>query len=118
MTCPGLHCPGCGDGGGIAIAAPVAVAAEIVIRVFWWLIAGTIAAAVLALAAVVLLSRITARREAAFGVQLAARHEREALTAAAMPQINKETAIENHYHVHFHADSREAAPAVTGEVLP
>jgi hypothetical protein len=121
MSCPGLHCPGCGDsGGGVVIVAALAVAAEVIIDAFWWLLAGTIAAAVISLAVVILLTRATSRREATFAAQLAARRP-IAVAATATPQVSQGTApaIEQHVHHHYHvADGQNLARVVAGEVLP
>lgn len=77
MKCPGLHCPGCGDGGGqvLAVAAAAAVVlglAEWVFARLWWLLGASAAAFAIALYVVWRITRWQARREAAWGAQRAA----------------------------------------------
>ena len=103
MSCPGLHCSGCAAGVSVppvALAATLGLAwvAEHLIEVAMV----SAACGILSVAAVVALMRWTARREAAFGAVLAARHERPALTATAMPQVTAPTVqvVEHHHYVH------------------
>jgi hypothetical protein len=89
MKCPGLHCPGCGDGsgqpvlyGGGALAA--VLAAEWVTAHAWEVLAVTAACGALAVAAVVALMR--------WGDRRAARHAIEhpfLITARPVPEITR-----------------------------
>jgi hypothetical protein len=77
MKCPGLHCPGCGEGGGqvLAVAAAAVVVLELAEWMFarlWWLLAVTAAAFAIALYVVWRIMRWQERREAAWGAQRAA----------------------------------------------
>ena len=91
MSGYGFHwsrCPG-GEGGNFLLIGGILVAAEVVLNAIWWLIGITAACAAVSFAAVLLLTRWTARREAAFGAALAARHERPTLTATVIPQVTQ-----------------------------
>ncbi len=73
--CPGLHCPGCGDGDGAVVlygggAVVVAIlAVEWIASHAWELLAVTAACGTLAVAAVVWLIRRQERREAVAAVE-------------------------------------------------
>ena len=118
MSHPGAHCAGC-----TGVSAVPAAAFAVFCGLTWIaehlaeVIAVSAACYVLSVAAVVALSRVTARREAAFGARLAAAHQRGTLTATVIPQVTQEAtarpAIEQHFHVHHHyADSREPARVI------
>ena len=121
MACSGLHCAGCAAGAAVPVGPIVAYlglawVAEHLAEV----IAVSAACGILSVVAVVALSRITARREAEFGTQLAARRERETLTATVLPQVSQGAVpvIENHVHYHYHgADSEERAARVIRQAL-
>lgn len=79
MKCPGLHCPGCGDGGrggqvlAVAVtAAAVLGAAEWLFARLWWLLAVAAAAFAVALYIVWRIIRWQENRAAAWGAQRAA----------------------------------------------
>lgn len=119
MKCPGLHCPGCRDGGGkvIVIVGGIAagmLAAEWVAAHAWEVLAVTAACGALAVAAVVALMRWADRRDARHAAEhpfLVAR-DAAALTATVTPQVTQETtrpAIVNNYYIRIDPASREAA---------
>jgi len=130
MSCPGLHCPGCGScsGGGGQLAAWALLAAAATGVLSWlaariWWIAGAAAGALaLAILAAVLLRRAMHRMRAADLAQLAATHK--TIAAERKPQVTKvtPTAITNHYHgpeVHFHgAGAAEAAVRAMQQAIP
>lgn len=109
MRCPGLHCPGCRDGGGlvlvvIGIVAAAAVGAWLAAHV-WEVIAVTAACAVLAVAAAVALSRWADRRGAPRGAErpfLVAREVPAAVSPAGRPALEVR-------ELHIHLDG--LAPA-------
>lgn len=78
MSCPGLHCPGCGSCGGrgrqVLVTGGAAVAvlelAEWVIARRWWILGITAAAAAVTIWAVRRLMRWAAHRDAARGTML------------------------------------------------
>lgn len=76
MTCPGLHCPGCGGGRGrqVLVAGGGAVAvlelAEWVLARRWWILGITAAAAAVTIWVVRRLMRWAAHRDAARGTML------------------------------------------------
>jgi hypothetical protein len=95
VKCPGLHCPGCGDGGQVLVIAAAAVVvlelAEWAFARLWWLLAVTAVAFAIALYAVWRVIRWQDRREAAWGAQraaqLAARPVLQEVPPAARPAI-------------------------------
>lgn len=102
MTCPGLHCAGCGRGGTAATLTLPAIAA----LAAWWafqdLVAVVVAVAVsfvLTLVAVSLLIRATQKREARVGLLLAA--QREAAELPWTPRA-RQRAVTGDLHLHFH----------------
>jgi hypothetical protein len=111
MTCPGLHCAGCGRGGTAATLILPAIAA----LAAWWafqdLVAVVVAVAVsfvLALVTVSLLLRATQKREARVGLLLAA--QRQATELPWTPQA-PHRAITGDLHLHFHGLPDTAAAA-------
>lgn len=117
MSCPGLHCAGCGAGAGVppaALAAAFGLAwvAEHLIEVA----VVSAACGALAVAAVVALARWQERREARYAAARGIRSRADAIAPAAPRAVAgaRPAAIENHYHVHHHyADGREAARAIS-----
>jgi hypothetical protein len=118
MTCPGLHCAGCGRGGTAATLTLTGIGA----LAAWWafqdLVAVVVVMAVsfvLALAAVSLLIRATQKREARVGRLLAAQRQADAL-----PPRTPHRAVTGDLHLHFHGlpDTGAAAAiirqAITG----
>ena len=108
MTCPGLHCAGCGRGGTAATLTLTAIAA----LAAWWafqdLAAVVVAVAVsfvLALVTVSLLIRATQKREARVGLLLAAQRQ-----AAELPRT-PHRAVTGDLHLHFHGLPDTAAAA-------
>ncbi len=128
MSGYGYHWGPCRSGGSLAgIGVLVAViAAEVIARAIWWLIAGSVAGIIVSLAAVVLLTRPLRRweREAAAELErtrparLAAVRAASQVTAPVMPP-----AVAQHYHLHLHGDAAEAArvirtiPGYAGEAI-
>jgi hypothetical protein len=111
MTCPGLHCAGCGRGGTAATLILPAIAA----LAAWWafqdLVAVVVAVAasfVLALVTVSLLIRATQKREARVGLLLAAQRQ-----AAELPWTPRapHRAVTGDLHLHFHGLPDTAAAA-------
>src|ERR1700683_1624578 len=111
MTCPGLHCVGCGRGGTAATLLLPAIAA----LAAWWafqdLVAVVVAVAasfVLALVTVSLLIRATQKREARVGLLLAA--QRQADEPPWTPRA-PHRAVTRDLHLHFHGLPDTAAAA-------
>ena len=111
MTCPGLHCAGCGRGGTAATLTLTAIAA----LAAWWafqdLVAVVVAVAVsfvLALVTVGLLIRATQKREARVGLLLAAQRQ---ATELAWPPRTPHRAVTGDLHLHFHGLPDTAAAA-------
>jgi hypothetical protein len=111
MTCPGLHCAGCGRGGNAATLTLTAIAA----LAAWWafqdLVAVVVAVAVsfvLALVTVSLLIRATQKREARVGLLLAAQRQ---ATELAWPPRTPHRAVTGDLHLHFHGLPDTAAAA-------
>lgn len=111
MTCPGLHCAGCGRGGTAATLSLTAIAA----LAAWWafqdLVAVVVAVAVsfvLALVTVSLLIRATQKREARVGLLLAA--QRQATELPWTPRT-PHRAVTGDLHLHFHGLPDTAAAA-------
>ena len=104
-------------GAGIVVAA-AAAGAWAAARI-WWIIGTVAVSGVLAVAAVVWLTRRNHRHAAEAGAELAAR--RAALAAARparqVPQAQQLPAIEQHVHYHWHAAPDQPAPAI-GQVRP
>jgi len=122
MACSGLHCGGCGAGSVAPVVALTAFlgagwVAEHLIEVA----VVSAACGVLAVAAVVALMRWADRRDARLAARGPLMVTREpsthALTATVIPQVTQQgtrpPAIENHYHVHYHAADGQQAPAIT-----
>ncbi len=111
MTCPGLHCAGCGRGGTAATLSLTGIAS----LAAWWafqdLVAVVVVVAVsfvLALAAVSLLIRATQKREARVGRLLA---EQRQQPASALPPRAPYQAVTGDLHLHFHGLPDTAAAA-------
>jgi hypothetical protein len=138
MSCPGLHCPGCGDGGklsaivGLALLAAVCAVLDRILHVLEdaLVITGIVAACgILSIAAVAILGVVRRlRSEHLMSVASIGPPSREAVTATVIPQVTEGTtplaAIENHYHIHFDPADREAArlirsalPGAAGEIF-
>ena len=125
MSCPGLHCPGCSEGQSLGIAAAAVgiavIAGETVQWVaerIWW-IGGTLAACfALSVAASMALEARAARREARFAVAHGILSRADVILpvpvrAVVAESVPERPAIENHYHVHYHAADGQQAPAIT-----
>jgi hypothetical protein len=127
MTCPGLHCAGCGRGGTAATLSLTGIAA----LAAWWafqdLVAVVVVVAVsfvLALATVSLLIRATQKREARVGRLLAAQRQQPADALPPLPPRTPHRAVTGDLHLHFHGlpDTAAAAAiirqAITGPAGP
>ena len=134
MSCPGLHCPGCSEGQSLGIAAAAVVglvladqAVRWVAEYIWW-IGGTLAVCfALSVAASMTLEawadRRAARYAAAHGILSRAdvilpeplRVRAEVITDTAPAS---RPAIENHYHVHYHAADEAARAVIPGKAEP
>ena len=102
MSCPGLHCAGCGGGAAVPVAGLAAVfgvawVAENIVMVA----AVSAACAVLSLAAVAVLMRQSRRRDAR-RLPLWTARELPAMPAPRIAQAPT-PAIEQHVHYHYHA---------------
>jgi len=128
MKCPGLHCPGCGDGDGVIVClfcglAAVAAAglAEWVFARVWWILGATAVAFAIAVHIVWRLFRWAERRDARHAAERPFLITREAPAATAMvtPQVTRTTppAIVNNYYIRIDPASREAA-AIIRTALP
>ncbi len=108
MTCRGLHCEGCRDGGGLVVVIgvaglAVASAAEWVLARVWYVLTVTAACFALAVWAVVMLMRWQARREARHAIDhpfLTVRLAPVLLAEPARPQVAPPAppAVVNYYH--------------------
>ena len=120
MSDYGYHWSRCSSTGGgiagVAVVVAAVIAVEVIAHAILWLIAGTAAAVVVSVAAVVLLTRPLRRweREAAAELErtrparlAAIRETRQVTPVAAQP------AVESHYHVHLHG----AAPQEVARVI-
>ena len=127
MTCPGLHCAGCGRGGTAATLSLTGIAA----LAAWWafqdLVAVVVVVAVsfvLALAAVSLLIRATQKREARVGRLLAEQRQQPATALPPRAARTPYQAVTGDLHLHFHGlpDTAAAAAiirqAITGPAGP
>jgi hypothetical protein len=123
-SCPGLHCPGCGDSGGSAKVILIIGAAAVAVEVLEWiaahaleLMAITAACVALAVAAVAALFRWAARRDARHAVERPFLTAREVTAVVSAPR--RELAAPA-LHLHFHglpADEQAAIirTAVAGQ---
>ena len=115
MSCPGLHCPGCGDGGLpvalIAGAAGIGLVVWFVIANLVFIAIGLAAAAVITTGSVMFLRRFavadwnTARRPAL----------PRTATAEAITMPSREAIAPVHQHLHFHGVSPEDIAAIIGQ---
>ena len=130
MSCPGLHCPGCSEGQSLGIAAAAVAGlwlldqtAQVVAEYIWEIGATVAACFALAVAASMWLEARTGRRAAAFAERrgIASRADVDELTPAGVAWLLRRervaevpraerAAIENHYHVHYHAADGLAHP--------
>jgi len=132
VSCPGLHCPGCSEGQSLGILAAAAgglyvaaLAVQVVAEHIWEIAAVLAACFALSVAASMWLEARTARRAAGYAERrgIASRADVEELTPAGVAYLlrrervteiprTERPAIENHYHVHYHAADGQQAPAI------
>jgi hypothetical protein len=125
VSCPGLHCPGCSEGQSLGILAAAVAAAVVadqavqwVAERIWW-IGGTLAVSfALAVAMSMALEALAARRAARFAARHGILSRADVILpgpvrAVAAEPMPGRPAIENHYHVHYHAADGQQAPAIT-----
>ena len=131
FRCPGLHCDGCGDGGGLASilalvpAALAAVAVEVFVLAHLVAIAAGVAVlAVVTLAAVLFLRRFMVvdwapgRVPAALPVPATALPVPAAAEAVSAPRRAAIEAPAQHLHIHVHGLAPEDAAAVIRQAVP
>jgi hypothetical protein len=126
FRCPGLHCDGCGDGGGLAsiLALVPAALAAVAVAVFVLahlvaIAAGVAVLAVVTLAAVLFLRRFMVVDWAPAALPVPA----TALPVAAAEAVSapRRAAIEapaQHLHIHVHGLAPEDAAAVIRQAVP
>jgi hypothetical protein len=124
FRCPGLHCDGCGDGGGLAsiLALVPAALAAVAVAVFVLahlvaIAAGVAVLAVVTLAAVLFLRRFMVVDWAPAALPVTA------LPVAAAEAVSapRRAAIEapaQHLHIHVHGLAPEDAAAVIRQAVP
>jgi len=124
MSCPGLHCPGCGDGGGSAKAVLIIGAAAVAAAVLEWiadhaieLMVITAACVALALGAVVVLFRWGARRDArhAAGRPFLTQRYTAEVTATPRGVLPGVTIINNFYGPDEQTAARVIRTAIAGQ---
>jgi hypothetical protein len=130
FRCPGLHCDGCGDGGGLAsiLALVPAALAAVAVAVFVLahlvaIAAGVAVLAVVTLAAVLFLRRFMVVDWAPGRVQAALPVLATALPVPAAEAVSapRRAAIEapaQHLHIHVHGLAPEDAAAVIRQAVP
>jgi hypothetical protein len=130
FRCPGLHCDGCGDGGGLAsiLALVPAALAAVAVAVFVLahlvaIAAGVAVLAVVTLAAVLFLRRFMVVDWAPRRVPAALPVPATALPVPAAEAVSapRRAAIEapaQHLHIHVHGLAPEDAAAVIRQAVP
>jgi hypothetical protein len=113
-SCPGLHCPGCGDGG--LPVALIAGAAGIGL-VVWFVLANLVFIAVgLAAAAVITAGSVMfLRRFAVLDWNTGRTALPRTVTAEAIPARHREAIAPVHQHLHFHGVPAEDIAVIVGQ---
>ena len=121
MSGYGYHLSKCGSGAkglaGVGALVAVVIAAEVIARAFWWIVAGSAAGVIVSLAAVVLLTRPLRRWEREAAAELARTRPARlaALRASGIPQVTATVvpqAVEQHVYHHLVIDGPYTAPVI------
>ena len=118
--CEGLHCPGCGQGGGKAALVVVGIGAAVlavewIAGHLWEVIAVTVVCVALAVAFVLWLFRWAARRDALHAAERPFLIAREA--SAAVTSAERRAVANGDIHLHFHDMTAADAAEVTRRAI-